>query len=227
LIRTYPTANSGADAGLFDTEYSWGENAAVYGSLVDYWALTGDSQYNAKTQKAISAQAGPKQNFLPSSRPFEAGNSDQAMWALTALSAAEANFPATASVGYLGLAKGVFDQQVARWDNSTCAGGLRAELTPGTDKDTASIGTFFQLAARLAHETKNSTYTQWATRAYDWASSVGLLNSQTYSVYEETNTRTNCSAESLQQTQWSANAGTFLYGSALMFNVVRLSLAIL
>jgi len=221
LVQLYPNANSATDAGLFGGGYAWWESGAAFGSLIDYWALTGDSHYNSLVQSAISNQAGPSDNLLPTSQGPTEANSDQAIWALTALSAVEQNF-SSGSTNYLNLAKSVFDQQVRRWDNSTCGGGLRSTLNSGdvagyTFKDALSIGTFFQLAARLGLQTQNGTYTVWADKAYDWAAASGIIDSQSYNVYDGADTVTNCS--SVNQVQWSANTAAFLYGSASMYNL--------
>jgi mannan endo-1,6-alpha-mannosidase len=194
---------------------------------VDYWSLTGDAQYNKLVQSAIQSQAGEIHSFMPSSQRPMSGNSDQAIWGITAIDADEKGFTGSSDGSYLDMAKAVFEQQVVRWDNYTCAGGLRSKINPddvGFEyKDSFSTGTFFQLAARLALRTQNSTYTQWASKAYDWAVEADLVNEQGWTVMDGTNSSNNCS--SVSQTQWSANAGTFLYGSAVMYNLVGINVS--
>jgi mannan endo-1,6-alpha-mannosidase len=221
LVQQYPNAESGSSAGLFTSGYSWWEDGAIWGGLVDYWSWTGDAQYNTLVQTAIASQAGANDNFLPTSQEATAGNSDQAIWGITAIEAVERGFPGSGD-DYLDMAVSVFEQQVMRWDNYTCTGGLHSKISASaagfTYKDSFSAGTFFQLAARLALHTQNSTYTQWAIKAYNWAVVAGLVNEQTWTVFDTTDSATNCS--SVSQTQWSNNAGAFLYGSAVMYNLV-------
>lgn len=106
---------------------------------------------------------------------------------------------------------------------STCGGGLREviqsnNLTLYSIKDTLSVGLFFQLAARLAVQTYNTTYSSWAQTAWNWATSVGLVNTASWAVYTSVSAATNCSSSSIDRTQWSAVSASFLYGSSLMYN---------
>ncbi len=138
--------------------------------------------------------------------------------------AAEFQFPkpSTSSPSWLDLAINVFNDQVLRWDTKTCEGGLRWQLysfNAGYDyKNAMSNGAFFQLAARLARYTGNQTYADWATKSYDWTSSVGFINDD-YKVFDGALVDGDCSA--ISHLQWTYAAGTFLYGSAVMTNFVR------
>ena len=139
--------------------------------------------------------------------------------------AAELNFPSPSNAPtWLDLATKVFDDQVARWDTQTCGGGLRWQIftfNRGYDyKNTQSNGDFFLLAARLARYTGNQTYADWATKTYDWTSSIGFI-SDDYKVYDGALTEANCNG--IDRLQWTYTAAGFLYGSAVMSNFVRLS----
>ena len=143
--------------------------------------------------------------------------------------AAELQFPnPSTSPSWLDLAINVFNDQVGRWDTEKCGGGLRWQIfsfNKGYDyKQTASHGAFFQLAARLARYTGNQTYADWATKSYDWTSSVGFI-SDDYRVFDGASTRDNCSE--ISRLQWTYTAGAFMYGSAVMTNFVRSSLSAL
>ena len=140
--------------------------------------------------------------------------------------AAELQLPnPSTSPSWLDLAVNVFNDQAARWDTSTCGGGLRWQIfnfNSGYNyKNAISSGAFFQLAARLARYTGNETYADWATKSYEWTSSIGFL-SQDYRVFDGALTDRNCSA--INRLQWTYTAGTFMYGSAVMTNFVRSSL---
>ena len=139
--------------------------------------------------------------------------------------AAEVNLPSPPnSPHWLDLAAKVFDEQASRWDTQSCGGGLRTKIfafSNGYDeKDTQSNGEFFQLAARLARHTGNQTYADWATRSYDWLSSIGLISDE-YKVYDRALTEGNCSVTG--RFQWTYTAAGLLYGSAVMTNLVRSS----
>lgn len=143
------------------------------------------------------------------------------------MSAAENGFPGdVAGTPYITAAENIFSQQVALWSSSSfaCGGGLRELIQDNNQslyslKDTLSTGLFFQLAARLAIQTHNNTYTNWAQSAWNWATSIGLVNTNIWTVYNTLNAADNCSLSTLDQTQWSAASATFLYGSSLMFNL--------
>ena len=121
---------------------------------------------------------------------------------------------------WLELAEAVFNAQAPRWDTKTCGGGLRWQIFPFNAgynyKNAASTGFFFQLAARLARETNNQTYADWAEKAYDWTTKTGLIDDD-YSVYDGTDLSTDC--EDINHLQWSYYAATFLYGCAIMHKV--------
>ena len=143
--------------------------------------------------------------------------------------AAELQFPSPSnSPSWLEVAINVFNDQVGRWDTHSCGGGLRWQIFTFNQgynyKQTLSNGAFFQLAARLARYTGNQTYADWATKSYDWTSSVGFI-SDDYRVFDGASTRDNCSE--LNRVQWTYAAGAFMYGSAVMTNFVRSSLSAL
>ncbi len=160
---------------------------------------------------------------MPSNQTKDEGNDDQSFWAFTALAAAEYNFPnpPSAGVSWLALVQAVFNEQAARWDPTSCAGGLRWQIftfnTGYTYKNSISNGCFFNIAARLGRYTGNTTYLDWANKAFDWVSSVGLMDS-TYHFYDGTDDTDNCT--SLDHVQWTYNQGVFLYGAAIMWNIV-------
>lgn len=109
----------------------------------------------------------------------------------------------------------VFDTGAARWDTSTCGGGLRDRYGY---MDSESPALFFQLAARLALFTGNQTYIDWASRSYDWMRSTGLINSDTFAVYDGTYAGTNCTH--IVHEQSSFRDASFAYGSAILVNMV-------
>lgn len=144
-------------------------------------------------------------------------------WGLAAMTGAELNFP-DSSDGYswLSLAQGVFNTQVARWDNSTCNGGMRWQIytyeSGYTMKNAISNGGLFQLSARLARYTSNQTYYDWAERIWDWSVTTPLLSNSTWNVADSTSTTNDCSTQG--DNQWSYNYGAYLGGAAYMYNYV-------
>ena len=193
----------------------------MFGAMIDYWYYTGDSTYNDVTSQALLWQVGPNQDYMPPNQTKTEGNDDQGFWGLAAMSAAEVNFPNPPSnqPQWLALAQAVFNTQVARWDTTTCGGGLRWQVFAFNNgfnyKNSISNGCFFNLAARLAKYTGNDTYAQWAETTWDWTTNIGLVDSSYY-IYDGSDDGINCTQ--INRLQWTYNAGAFLLGAANMYN---------
>ena len=224
LVTFYTGNNTGDVPGNLPDPYYWWEAGAFFGALVNYWALTGDTTYNAITVQAIEHQAGTSGDFMPNNQTYTEGNDDQCFWALTAMAAAERNFtnPSSSTPGWLSMVQAVFNEQASRWDKTSCAGGLRWQIytwNAGYDyKNTIANGCFFDIAARLARYTGNETYAEWATKAWNWSQNVGLITSD-YQIFDGTTDVSNCT--SYDRTRWSYTAGIYLHGASVMYNYVR------
>jgi mannan endo-1,6-alpha-mannosidase len=92
MLTFYVGNQTGQVPGLLPPPYYWWEAGAMFGSLLDYWYYTGDSQYNDITEQALLFQVGPDNNYEPTNRTSDLGNDDQAFWAMAAMSAAELKF---------------------------------------------------------------------------------------------------------------------------------------
>lgn len=190
--------------------------------MIDYWAYTNDTSYNAVTAQALLAQTGPNNDYMPVEYHSSMGNDDQSFWALSVMSAAEYGFPENTGrdTTWLDIAQNVFDAQIARWGTDTCGGGLRwqvFEANAGWDyKNSISNGGLFQLAARLARHTGNQIYVDWAGRVYDWSAAIGLVDARNYALYDGSDAAINCTE--LDHTQWTYNLAMYMYGAAAMYN---------
>ncbi|KAF7913548.1 hypothetical protein BELL_0265g00080 [Botrytis elliptica] len=209
----------GAPIGVLNESYSWWESGAMFDTLIQYWRLTGDSQYNQLVTQGLASQRGPNDDFMPLNQTISIGSDDQSIWALAAISAAEARLGGDQNVSWFDLAQATFDEQVLRWDEETCNGGLRWKILPFNAgysyKNTMATGNFFQLAARLAVSTNNDTYAEWATTAWNWTQTAGLID-EDHNVFDGADVSTDCSA--INKLQFSDNAGTFIAGAAYMYN---------
>lgn len=198
----------------------------MWGVMLDYWHTTGDTTYNSQAMTAIQSQVGDDKDFMPVDQTFTMGNDDQAFWALTALTAAETNFenPPKGSPSWLGLAQAVFNEQVGRWDDTTCGGGLHWQAYSFNGgyalKNTISNGALMQVAARLARYTRDDKYAKWATKLWDWMWDMSLIDHENYNVYDNVNSDFNCSIDKRDKSQWSYNAATLIVASATMYNYV-------
>lgn len=205
----------------------------MLGAMIDYWHYTGDSSYNDVVKEGLLFQAGTEDEgaaFMPRNQTRSLGNSDQAIWGMAALSAAETSFPSPpqGQRQWLELAKSVFDSMAMRWDEeagkTSCGGGgLRWQLFKFNKgysyKDNISNGGFFNLASRLARFTGNNTYANYAGKVWDWSNKVGLIDH--FHVYDGADMAANCSQ--VTELQWSLSHSLYLSGAASMYNSVRYS----
>ncbi|MCJ1356555.1 MAG: hydrolase 76 protein [Icmadophila ericetorum] len=224
MMSIYQGNQTGQIPGIFPQPYFWWEAGGAFGTLLDYYFFTGDSTYNDVVSQALLAQVGPQNNYMPPNQTKDEGNDDQGFWGLAVMSAAEQNFPNPPAdqPQWLALAQAVFNTQAARWDESTCGGGLKWQIFPfnnGYDyKNSISNGVFFNIATRLAMYTGNQTYADWADKTWNWINAVGLM-SPTYQIFDGTEDTQNCT--SVNHIQWTYNAGIYLLGAANMYNMTN------
>ena len=223
MLSFYHGNEPGQTPGILLKPYYWWQAGAMWGELIEYWSLTGDTQYNNLVSNSLVFQSGLDKNFMPQNASNEEGNDDQAFWAFSAMTAAELNFPDPPpdKPQWLALAQAVFNTQTKRWDMESCGGGLRWQIlftNPGWGyKNTISNGAFFQLAARLARYTGNETYATWANKAWDWLASTPNLTPDMV-VNDGSDIKKNCT--DANGIQWTYNYGTMLMGAANMYDIV-------
>ncbi|KAL6904962.1 glycoside hydrolase family 76 protein [Trichoderma evansii] len=221
LVKYYNGNETGQIPGNLPKPYYWWETGAMFSSLIDYAAHTGDTAYDDLTSQGLLFQAGKGNDYLPANQSLSLGSDDQGVWALAAL-AADGIGLGGSQPNWQGLAKNVFNEFVARWD-PLCGGGLRWQISPtnaGYDyKNSASNGVFFDLAARLFQQTNNNTYSQWATKVFEWEQKAGLI-SDSYEVFDGVKVE---SCGDVTKTQTSMDVSLFLDGSAFMYNATSSS----
>lgn len=190
------------------------------GSLIDYWYYTGDTAYNQIASDGLLFQVGPYNDYMPPNQTLTEGNDDQGFWGMAVMSAAEYNFPNPSAdkPQWLALAQAVFNTQAARWDPEDCNGGLRWQIfqwNSGYDyKNSISQGCFFNIAARLALYTGNTSYADWATKTWDWMNEIKFMD-ENYRIYDGSHIEDGCT--SIVPYQFSYNAGSFMLGAAAMY----------
>lgn len=199
----------------------------MFGTLIDYWHLTGDDTYNAITMQAMTHQAAPTMDYMPMNQSRTLGNDDQGFWALAAMSAAENVFPNPPKdqVQWLSAAQAVFNEYTRRWNASECGGGLRWQIftfNAGYNyKNSISNGCFFNLAARLARYTGNSTYQNWAEEIYNWVEGSGLMT-PSYQIWDGIDWQpNNNTCSQITDIQWTYNTGMYMHGAAAMYNMTN------
>lgn len=197
--------------------------------MIDYWFITGDTSYNSIVSEGLLFQTGPNEDYMPPNQTKSLGNDDQGFWGMAAMTAAELAFPNPPAdkPQWLALAQAVFNTQASRWDDTSCGGGLKWQIFTFNNgynyKNSISNGCFFNLGARLARYTSNTTYSDWAERTWNWVTEVGLIDNKYY-VYDGSDDNINCST--INHIQYSYNPGVYLLGAANMYNYVSDSLDI-
>ncbi|KAI1812916.1 glycoside hydrolase family 76 protein [Poronia punctata] len=230
LMSYYHGNESGQTPGILPGpppagDYYWWEGGALWGTMIDYWHLTGDGTYNDVVTQGMLFQVGPNRNYMPPNVTASLGNDDQGFWAMSAMLAAEENFPNPPSdePQWLALAQAVWNTQADpdRHDDA-CGGGLRWQIplaNNGYDyKNSIANGVFFNIGARLARYTNNHTYAEWAEKTWDWVVDVGFLD-EDYNIYDGAHVGTNCT--DINRAQFSYNNAVFLLGAAYMYNFTQ------
>ncbi|KAI0134341.1 glycoside hydrolase [Xylariales sp. AK1849] len=227
LMQYYKGNQSGQTPGILPGpppagDYYWWEGGALWGTMIDYWHLTGDSSYNDVVTDAMLWQVGPNKDYMPPNVTASLGNDDQGFWGMTAMLAAEENFPDPPAdqPQWLALAQAVFNTQAdPQRHDATCGGGLRWQIPFSNNgynyKNSIANGCFFNLGARLARYTGNETYAKWAEDTWDWVTKIGFMDAQ-YNIYDGAHVETNCT--DINKAQFSYNNGVYLLGAAYMYN---------
>ncbi|KAJ4191877.1 hypothetical protein NW767_010784 [Fusarium falciforme] len=236
LIKFYHGNETGQAPGLLpqrttktkddDVTYYFYQSGAFMSTYIDYWQLTGDETYNDLVMQGILHQVGQNEDFIPANQSLNAANDDQSIWAMAALTAAEYGFPDPPKdePQWLDLAESVFESQRLRWDaeveKKTCDGGLRWQIAfsnNGYDWKSAEANTFFfSLSSRLARQTGNKTYVEYAEKVWDWLYDIELIDHDTFAVYDGSSVKSNCTQ--ISKVQRSGAASSLALGAAYMYN---------
>lgn len=224
LMSYYQGNLTGFPVGVLPPPHYWWQAGAMWGTMINYWHFTGDDTYNRLVKDALQAQVGEFKDYMPQEHRSSLGNDDQGFWAVAALQAVETNFPNPRpdQPSWLGLVQAVFNEQIGRWDTSTCNGGLRWQIYKKGGyqlKNTISNGLLFNISARLARYTGDPMYAEWAVKVWDWMWAIRLIDHDNYNIYDNSEADTlNCTE--LEHLQWTYNPAVLLYGAAVMYNIV-------
>jgi mannan endo-1,6-alpha-mannosidase len=223
LMDYYNGDTYGGTPGMMVAPYYWWEAGAAWNSILDYWYYTGDTQYNDILKTALLFQTGPDNNYMPPNQSTTEGNDDQGFWGITVMAAAERNFsnPSDNEPGWLYLAQAVFNTMAWRWDTANCGGGLRWQIytwNSGYDyKNSVANGCLFQLGARLARYTGNTSYVEWAEKVWDWMESVGFMTNAS-NIYDGATINSAGECTNPSTNEWTYNYGLYTAGCAYLYN---------
>lgn len=219
--------------GEFQSPYYWWEGGLAFGLMIENAFLCQNTTFNSLLQNALMQQSGNNWDFMPESQTMVEGNDDQGVWGLTLMTAAERNFSRAANgtasrkdiPEWVTMAQAIYNTMYARWDSSTCGGGLRWQIYTWNNgynyKNTIANGCLFNLAARLGRYFNNDTYLEEAEKVFDWLLDVNFvqLNDGSSKVYDGATINNNCS--DMTTIEWSYNYGIILGGAAYMYNATN------
>jgi len=217
------TSSNPVHVGDLQDPYYWWVAGALWGSMLDYYHVTKDPSYNDVVIEALlnPPNIGSKFDFVPPEHAGEEGNDDLYFWGSAALSAAERNFPQPeeSKPSWLEISANVFDSLHSRWNTTNCGGGLTWQIYPSNPngmnyRNSISNGGFFQIASRLARATGESKYLGWAEKIWDWSWEMGLIDHETYHVWDGTDSANNCS--DVNKVSYTYTSGVYLYGAAVL-----------
>ena len=77
---------------------------------------------------------------------------------------------------------------------------------------------FFALSSRLARQTGNKTYVEYAEKVWDWLYDIELIDHDTFAVYDGSSVKSNCTQ--ISKVQRSGAASSLALGAAYMYNQV-------
>jgi hypothetical protein len=95
---------------------------------------------------------------------------------------------------------------------------LIALLTRVPHLPALSNACFFNMGARLARFTGNSTFAKTSEDTWDWLTNIGFVDNETWAVYDGAHVDHNCT--DISKVQFSANAAMLTQGAAFMYNFV-------
>ncbi|KAM6520187.1 hypothetical protein FALCPG4_013740 [Fusarium falciforme] len=209
----------------FKGDYYWWEGGAMMGTYIDYWKLTGDSSYNHVIMEGMLHQTGDGHDYMPENHTASLGNDDQGFWGMSAMLAAENKFPQPSRrQGPMARPRpGRLDdtgpsqptRQGVQW-RLAMADSFLPMLVTTTRIVAIANGCFFNLGARLARYTGNSTYAKYAEETWDWLWAVEYIDHENWRVYDGGHVEKNCT--DINKATFSYNAAILLQGAAFMYN---------
>lgn len=87
-----------------------------------------------------------------------------------------------------------------------------------TQLSALSNACFFSMGARLARFTGNATFADYSEETWNWLTSVGFVDNETWAAYDGAHVDENCT--DVNKAQFSQNAAILTQGAAFMYNYV-------
>jgi predicted alpha-1,6-mannanase (GH76 family) len=153
-------------SGLYRTT-GWWNSANAITALVDYARVSQSTQYSALLANTFTAAQKTSPGFL--NKYYD----DEGWWALAWIDA----YDLTQNKDYLSMAKSIFADMAASWDD-TCGGGIWWSKDKDY-KNAIANELFLSVAAHLLNRTAGPTrskYLEWSDREWKWFYASGMIN---------------------------------------------------
>lgn len=223
----YEGLKYGGTVGMFSPPYYWWHAGEAFGGQVIYYTFCDNTNETLRDLllDAMFSQAGEDYNYIPSNQSLTEGNDDQGVWGMAVMEAAERNFTEPSEDhSWISLTQAIYNTMNARWDTSTCNGGLRWQIftwNSGYDyKNTISNGCLFHLAARLARYTGNDSYVETAEKVWNWMEEVQFFNERDGDliIFDGAKIDDNGNCSDVTTLRWSYTYGILIAGCAYLSN---------
>lgn len=220
----YEGTTKGGTVGMFVPPYYWWHAGEAFGGLLNYymWCDPDNLTLEELIYNGMYHQAGDNYDYIPRNQSMTEGNDDQGVWGMAVMEAAERNFTNPPDHSWFSMAQAIFNTMNSRWDSAHCGGGLRWQIftwNSGYDyKNTISNGCLFHIAARLARYSGNDSYSDVASKVWDWMDGVGFINEDDkgMEIWDGAMITNNCT--DFTKLRWSYIYGILMSGAAYMYN---------
>lgn len=221
-MNYYEGIKYGGTVGMFTTPYYWWHAGETFGGWVDYFTFcaSDNSTFENLLFDAMYHQAGADFNYIPSNQSMTEGNDDQGVWGMAIIQAVERNFTDPGDHSWLSMVQAIYNTMDARWDDTTCGGGLRWQIFTWNSgynyKNAIANGCLFHIAARLYRYTGLDMYLETAEKVWDWMWDVRFILDDPFIIYDGADDADNCTDVTVHK--WSYTYGIFLSGCANLYN---------
>lgn len=201
--------------GLYNTT-GWWNSANAITTISDSMRLGGSKKYKrvlkntyrkAQITIPVEQRTDPKKELTGFPGFLNKYYDDEGWWALAWIDA----WDLTHDKRYLTMARSIFDDMAASWDQ-TCGGGIWWSKDRGY-KNAIANELFFSVAAHLASRVPDAdrdNYANWAAKEWSWFKSTGMINSDNLVNDGLVIDKATGTCSNNQKTVWTYNQGVLI-----------------
>lgn len=201
--------------GLYNTT-GWWNSANAITAITDFMRLSESKKYVAVLKNTYKhaqitvpkeQRTDPKKEMTGFPGFLNKYYDDEGWWALAWIDA----YDLTRDKRYLTMARSIFDDMAASWDN-TCGGGIWWSKDRAY-KNAIANELFFSVAAHLATRVPTAdreSYSNWATKEWSWFRGTGMINADSLVNDGLTIDKSTGVCRNNQKTVWTYNQGVLI-----------------